>query len=251
MASDELKPFDEIPVMIIKLMPSSESTSEDLENHEIPIEFPFQIARSIDEILSLNRKSFKTETPKVEDTATCPNTDIVINTEATTQEPTKLKKFNSSAKERKTREDGMFRNVKKADRSESEASVSMSYSEPSISTDRKLLREFSKLRQQKMDKYFGINKKISQNEISRSSKESANLFEETFVLKKVNGKPVKGTLTIEKVNENKPEETALIEKGDGTDEEKKNLESIDKMEDIQVPISSRILDVLMNPFRIF
>jgi hypothetical protein len=228
------------------MIPSSESTSEDLENQEIPIEFPFQIARSIDEILSINGNSFKTEKPNVEDTATCPNTDI--NTEATIQEPDKLKKFNSSAKDRKTRED---RNVNKADRSESDASVSMSYSEPSISADRKMFKELTKLRKQKMDKYFGINKKITQNEISRSSKESDNLYEETFVLKKVNGKPVKGTLTVEKFNENEAEKTVLIGKEDGTDEEKKNLENMGKMEEIQVPMRSHILDVLMNPFRIF
>lgn len=237
--------------MIVKLIPSSESTSEDSE-HDIPIEFPFQIARSIDEILNLNRNSFKTEKPNVEDTATCPNTDIVFNTEATIQDPTKLKILNSNSKERKPREDKTFRNVNKADRSVSEASVSMSYSEPSKSTDQsKMLKELSKLRKQKMDKYFGNDKKMTQNEISRSSKEEAKLFEETLVLKKVNGKPVKGTLTIEKVDENRTEKTDLIGKEDETDDEKESLEQINKMEEIQLPINSRILDILMNPFRMF
>lgn len=237
--------------MIVKLVPSSESTSED-SDHDIPIEFPFQIAKSIDEILNLNRNSFKTEKPNVEDTATCPNTDIVFNTEATAQDPTKLKKLNSNSKERKPREDKTFRNVNKADRSVSEASVSMSYSEPSISTDQnKMLNELSKLRKQKMGKYFGIDKKMTQNEISKSSKEKVNLFEETFVLKKVNGKPVKGTLTVEKVDDNGADEIVLIGKEDGTDEEKENLKQLSKIEEIKVPINSRILDILMNPFGMF
>ncbi|XP_070509531.1 uncharacterized protein [Chironomus tepperi] len=243
-SSRELTSFDEIPVMIVKLIPSSESTSDDIE-HEIPIEFPFQIARSIDEILALNRNSLKTEKPKVDDTATCPNTDIVFNTEATTQDPIKLKKLNSISKERKTREEKTFKNVNKEDRSDSDASVSMSYSEPSISTDRKMLKELSKLKRQKMDKYF------TQNEISRSSKEIANLFEETLVLKKVNGKPVKGTLIIEKVDDNEAEETVLLGKEDGTDEESRNLDGISKTEETLVPLTSRILDVLMYPFRMF
>ncbi|CAG9799639.1 unnamed protein product [Chironomus riparius] len=249
LTSGEFKSFDEIPVMIIKLIPSSESTSEDLE-HEIPIEFPFQIARSIDEILNFNRNSLKTEKPSNEDTATCPNTDIVFNTEASTQDTNKFENLNSILNKRKQRDDKTFTNVNKADQSVSEASVSMSNSESSISSDRKMLKELSKHRKQNMEKVFENNKKIIQNEISRSSKENENLFEETFILEKVNGEPVKETLTIAKMDDTVVQELGLASK-DGTEEEIENLETISKSEESLVPFNSRILDILMNPFRIF
>lgn len=232
--------FDNTPVIIVQLPDTAEV--EPKRTPDAPVEFPFDIAKTFDEIFHINRNAMKTEKPLSDfDTATCPNTDIDIRTEAATKKPKKFKKFNNDLKMDKK---STFEKKRQLTHSESESSVSFSLSSESLESEKITMDLLSLKSNEQHGKKFKSNRKNLLNDIP--SDEKPGLYEESFVLKKVDGKPVEGTLTIEKLGGESSERTVLFGRDDGTSLEQRNLSKIEKLQEQQP--RSKILDVLSSPY---